>query len=167
MSVRLVIGTQVIEFPSSGQNANFAPGIIQFAQAVTDQLSAIASQFDITPRVQILSVDVNNTIDVDSCVFPSGSVRSFTFTYAIYRVNSTTSFSEDGTVVGVYDTLNSIWILQHEFEGTRQSSGLPYNTFSMSGDQLKISTTTIGGTGYDGTNSELSYSAKTLLVSNI
>lgn len=59
-----------------------------------------------------------------------------------------------------------MWILQHEFTGERQTSGIPYHTFSMSGDQLQMSTVAIGG-AYDSINSKISYSAKTLLVSDI
>lgn len=166
MSIRLVVGSQVIEFPSSGQDANYAPAIIQFAQAVTDQLAAISSQFDISPRVQVLSSNANSGLAVDSCVFPSGSVRSFTFTYAIYRKSSTTNLAEDGIVTGVFNTTTSTWSLEHEFNGAKQSAaGIPYHTFSMSGDQLEISTAAIGGS-YDSVNSKLSYSAKTQLVSD-
>lgn len=170
MSVRLTVGTQVIDFPSSGQDPNWAPAVIQFAQAVTDQLSSIASQFDISPRVQILTTDANSNIVVNSVVFPSGSVRSFTFNYAIYRTNGsgggTTTLAENGTVSGVYKTTTATWALQHEFDGVRQSGGLPYHTFSMSGDQLLLSTVAIGG-AYDGTNSKISYGASTILVSDI
>ena len=166
MSIRLVVGSQVIEFPSSGQDANWGGAVIQFAQAVTDQLAAISSQFDIPPRVQILSSNTNSGLSVDSCVFPSGSVRSFIFNYAIYRVSDTNSLSEDGIVNGVYNTDTSTWSIEHEFNGIKQTSGLPYHTFTMSGDQLQISTIAISGS-YDSTNSKISYSAKTQLVSDV
>jgi hypothetical protein len=167
MSVRIVVGSQVIEFPSSGQDANWAPAVIQFAQAAADQLAAIASQFDISPRVQILTSNANTNLDVNGVIFPSGSVRSFAFSYAIYRVSDTPfSLAEDGMVSGVYDTLNSTWNLQHEFEGSRQADGTPYHTFTMSGDQLQITTVAISG-AYDNVNSKLSYAAKTVLTSDI
>jgi hypothetical protein len=165
MSIRLIVGSQVIEFPSSGQDANWSTSVIQFAQAVTDQLAAISSQFDISPRVQILSSNTNSGLVIDSCVFPSGSVRSFTFNYAIYRVSSTMNLAEDGIVSGVYDTATSTWSLEHEFNGAKQSSGLPYHTFTMSGDQLQLSTVALDGS-YDSVDSTISYSAKTQLVSN-
>jgi len=168
MSVKLTIGSQVISFPTSGTDQNWAPAVVQFAQAVADQLAAIASQFDISPRVQILTSDTNSGIDISGCSFPSGSVRSFIFSYAIYRTNGVAldTLAEDGTVSAVFNTITSTWTLQHEFEGKRQSDGSPYHTFSMSGDQLLLSTVQIGG-AYDGALSTISYNAKTNLVSDI
>jgi hypothetical protein len=166
MAIRLVVGSQVINLANSGTDANWAPSWVQFAQAVTDQLAAIASQFDISPRVQTLTSDSNSAIDVSGCSFPSGSVRSFTLVYAIYRTNGVISLAEDGVVSAVYDTLSSTWNLQHEFEGERQSDGSLYHTFSMSGDQLQLTTVAIGG-AYDGVNSKISYSASTNLVSDL
>jgi hypothetical protein len=165
MSVKLIIGQQVINFPTSGTDSNYAPAIVQFAQAVTDQLSSIASSFDISPRVQVLTDDVNSAIDVVGCSFPSSSVRAFTFNYAIYRTNDVDSYAENGVVGAVYDTLTSTWILQHEFEGQRQSDGSLYNSFSMSGDQLTLTTVGIGGT-YNSVTSKISYNARTNLVSD-
>ncbi len=166
MSTRISIGSKVLNMPSSGSDANWAPAMTEFFIAVADQLAAISSQFDISPRVQILVSDANTNIDVNSCIFPSGSVRSFSFNYAIYRTNGVISLAEDGIVAGVFNTLTSTWTLQHEFEGERQASGAPYHTFSMSGDQLQFSSVAIGG-AYDGTNSKLSYGAKTILVSDV
>lgn len=166
MSVRLTIGTQIISFPTSGTDANWAPAVVQFAQAVADQLAAIASQFDISPRVQILTSDANTNIDVSGCTFPSGSVRSFNFVYAIYRTNGVDTLAEEGAVNAVFNTDTSAWSLQHEFEGQRQTDGTPYHTFSMSGDQLVFSSIAING-AYDNVNSKISYRALTNLVSDI
>lgn len=163
---RLVVGSQVIEFPNSGKDANWSPAVIQFAQAVADQLAAIASQFDISPRVQILTSDANTNLDVSGVIFPSGSVRSFVFSYGIYRTNGVISVKDEGYVNGIFDDLSASWILQHDFQGDRQSDGFPYHVFNMNGDQLQISTVAIGG-AYDNINSKISYAAKTILVSDL
>lgn len=166
MSVNITIGTQVITFPESGAAPNWAPAITQFAQAVATQLSGIASAFDIPPSVQVLTSDVNTNLPVNNCVFPNGSVRSFSFEYGLYRTNGVTSLAENGTVNVIYNTLTSNWSLEHEFQGTRQANGSPYHTFSMSGDQLTITTIAIGGS-YDSVNSTISYAAKTILTTDI
>ncbi len=166
MSARINIGGQVIVIPTSGTDANWAQGVSSAFIAIANQLASIASQFDISPRVQILTSDANTNLDVSGAVFPSGSVRSFSFTYAIYRTNGVTALAEDGIVNGVYNDLTSVWTLDHNFEGERQVSGLPYHTFAMSGDQLQISTTAIGG-AYDNVNSKLSYGAKTVLTTDL
>ncbi len=165
MSINITIGNQVIKFPSDGDDALWSPAIIDFAQAVADQLSGISSEFDISPRVQILASDSNTNLNVEDVIFPSGSVRSFVLTYSIYRTNGVITLAEDGILSGVYNTVTSTWGLQHEFNGDRQPSGDSYHTFSMSGDQVTISTVSIGGV-YDNINSKLSYQASTLLVSN-
>lgn len=166
MSFKVTIGSQVINFPSSGQDPNWSPGVIAFALAVQQQLAGITTPFDIAPSVQILTNDTNTNLNVIGAVFPSDVVRSFTFTYAIYRTNTVIALDEAGTVNCVFNTLTSTWDLQQEFQGARQTSGAPYTTFNMSGDQLQISTAPIGG-AYDGVNSKLSYAGKSILTTDI
>lgn len=165
MSIPITIGNQVINFPSSGESPNWAPALIDFAEAVSLQLISIASPFDISPRAQILTSDANINLNIDQVIFPSGSVRGFSFNYAIYRTNGVISLAETGFVNGVFDTLSSIWTLEHEFSGPRQSDGSVYHSFTMSGDQMQLSTVAIGGS-YDSTNSKISYAARTILISD-
>lgn len=165
MSVQLIVGTQVINFPNAGADASWAPAVIQFAQAVTEQLATLSSQFDISPRVQTLTSDANTNLNISGAIFPDGSVRSFRFTYSIYRTNGVTSLVEEGIVSGVFDTLNATWDLQRDFQGPRQSNGIPYHMFSISGDQIQLSTVAMGGS-YDSITSEITYSAKTLTIVN-
>lgn len=166
MSIKITIGSQVINFPSQGQDPAWSPGIIAFALAVQQQLAGITTPFDIAPSVQILTNDTNTNLNIIDAIFPSDVVRSFTFTYAIYRTNGALALDEAGTVNCVFNTLTSTWDLQQEFQGARQTSGAPYTTFDMSGDQLVISTIAIGG-AYDSTNSKLSYAGKSILTTDI
>lgn len=162
----LQIGSKIINVPASGSDANWAPGMVAFMRAVADQLAAIASEFDVSPRVQILTSNINPGLIITDAVFPNNAVRSFTFSYAVYRLSDTIALAESGTVTGVYNTDISLWILQHEFEGERKANGEPYHRFDMSGDQLILITDAIPGI-YNSTESKLSYAAKTILVSNI
>jgi hypothetical protein len=168
---KVTIGTTVINFPSSGTDANWAIAVDLFATEVANQLASIASPFDVSPRVEILIDDPNTNLVVPGCLFPHTSVRSFSLNYAIYRTNGTglgtTSLAEEGTVSGVYNNSTSLWYLEHQFSGDRQpTTGAAYHTFDMSGDELTLSTVAIGGS-YDSVNSKLSYSAKTVLISNL
>lgn len=160
---QLLVGQQLIDFPNSGADPLWSEAVIDFAQAVTDQLATLSSGFDIAAKVQILTSDANTNLNISGAIFPSGSVRAFVFGYAIYRTNGVISVLDSGTVRGQFDTLNSTWLLQHQFVGNRQSNGVQYHTFSMSGDQLTLSTVAIGGS-YDSANSKISYSAKTELI---
>jgi hypothetical protein len=163
---RITIGTKVIDFPGSGRDANWSQSVIEFAVEVANVLAGLASRFDISPRVQILTNDANTNLDLDTVIFPSGSVRSFVFTYSIYRTNGTTSITEAGTITGVFDTLTSTWEIQRDFEGDKQANGNSYHSFIMSGDQMQLSTVAMGGS-YDSINSKISYSAKTNLVNDL
>lgn len=165
---KLIIGTTVINFPATGSDAVWSQAVDDFAVAVTNQLSGLASAFDISPRVQVLTNDGYTgagALPISGCIFPNVSVRSFNFSYAIYRTNSVTSLDEVGTVNGIYNMANAVWNLEHNFSGLRQSDGSLYHSFSMSGDQLVVEITALGG-AYDGINSKISYSAKTLLINN-
>lgn len=166
MSVKVTYGSQVISIPESGASPNWAPGIVSAFQAIAKQLQGITSTFDIPPSVQVLATDTNAGLNVQNAIFPSDQVRSFTFSYAIYKTNGAISIAEDGAVKGVYDTLNSLWTLSHTFSGPRQTNGTAYNTFSMSGDQLQLITVPIGGS-YDSAHSKISYAGKTILISDL
>lgn len=165
MAIKLTFGSKIITIPESGASPNWANGIVTAFQAIALQLQGISSTFDIPPSVQVLATDTNTNLNVQGGIFPSDQVRSFVFSYAIYKTNSVISLAESGSVRGVYDTLNSAWTLSHAFSGPRQSDGTAYNTFGMVGDQLVLNTSPIGGS-YDNINSRLSYSGKTILVSN-
>lgn len=160
---RITIGNTVIDFPNTGRDSTWSDAVIQFAEEVADQLAGSAGEFDVTPKVLTLGNDANTNLVISSANFPGSSVRSFIFTYGLYRTNGVTNLAESGTVTGVYNTGDASWELQHEFVGPVQASGIPYTTFAMSGDELTISTVAIGGS-YDSINSRLSYYAKTQLV---
>lgn len=166
----IIIGSTVIDFPSSGADANWAPATIEFAQTVSDVLAGLVSAFDISPRVEVLANDANVGYAIPSAAFPNLQVRSFVFSYSIYRTNGVTTLSETGTIFGVYNKVPSPgvseWMIEHQFSGPRQANGNQYHTFYMTNDQIYLDTVALGG-AYDNLNSKISYSAKTLLVSNL
>lgn len=162
----ITIGSRTIKFPNSGSDASWSQGVIDFAEAVAEQLQAVSSEFDISSRVQILISNTNSGLTISDAVFPNVSVRGFSFNYSIYRVTDSESVAETGFVNGVYNSDTSTWTLEHRFQGPRQNDGQPYHTFTMSGDQLTLNTVSLSGV-YDNANSKISYLARTTLVSNI
>ena len=159
------VGNRIIKFPNSGSDAQWSQPVIDFAQAVAQELQGISSEYDVNPRVQTLISNTNTNLAISGLTFPNSAVRGFTVSYAIYRTNTVDSLVQTGTFSGIYDTVNSNWVVEHEFVGERQSNGLPYHTFGMSGDNVTLSTIAMTGS-YDNINSNISYSAKTLLLSN-
>lgn len=165
------IGDQIIKFPNSGADANWAPAIVQFAEAVGTQLLLVGNPGDKTSRVDPLPSNGFPSWNVPNATFAGASVRKFIFSYAIMRKNQVTptpfSIAEEGVVEGIYNSATSTWEITQNFTGSRQSpSGSAYHTFTMSGSQLVMAAVAIAEpTGGDyGT---ISWSAKTELVSNL
>lgn len=167
MSVKLTIGNTVINFPTSGTDANWAEAVTEFALAVENRLFFVALPYDIAPQVRPIiesgTVSVTNALGT----FPNAEVRSFIFTYSTYRIanSPTVSKTQNGTVIGVHDENTNVWTLQHEFTGDKQANGESYLTFDMSGDSLIYTAVGFGGT-YNTVDSTISFSAKTLPVTN-
>jgi hypothetical protein len=170
---RIIIGSKVIEFPSSGTDANWAPAVTDFALAVESEFAGLISAFDVSPRVQTLPINpiVGSSLDIDveNCNFPNEQVRGIFFTYTIYRESTgvgATSVDEIGYVNAVYNTVTGDWNYNHYFNGVKQNNGSAWHEFFMSGDQLVLRVWGISGV-YNDVDSKISYSAKTLLVDNL
>lgn len=158
---RIIIGSDVIEFPTSGTDANWAPAVDQFAVAVEEVLGGIVSIYDVTPQVQEINIGGGGSdsaaTDIEKCVFDYALLRGFTFYYSLYRTNGTLGISENGTVTGSYNTLTALWEIEHSFSGVRKTNGSLYHIFSMSGNILQLTATAITGSV---SGSKISYSAK-------
>lgn len=166
MSTQVTIGTTIIDFPDQGDTPAWGEAITQFASACATQFQATQSTFDVPPTVSALpTATITNQL---LTTFDSTLVRSFDLYYAIYRVSTgggATSLAEEGEVSGIYNTLSATWNITHEFNGSRNTDGTLYNTFSMSGGDIRVSCAALSGGTYDGTNSKISYFIKTNNVS--
>lgn len=164
MSVKINIGDTVINFPTSGTDANWSEAVVEFALAVENQLLSVGLITDIAPQV----TDIPETGTKQLFTMDSAQVRAFTMQYGSYRVSTgvgATSKTVSGVVNAVYNETTSTWSIEHEFIGDKQANGQSYITFDMNGDVLEATPVTIGGI-YDPIDSTISYSAKTLPVSN-
>jgi hypothetical protein len=160
MSVKITIGSEVINFPTSGTDANWAEAVSDFAVAVEGQLQTVSTQGDVAPQVK----DIGEIDTVELFTVSTAQIRSFVCQYSTYRTSDTESKTTVGTVYGVYNETDQSWILEHEFSGDKQTpSGAPYITFAMNQNALEASSVTIGGVYDDG---KISFSAKVLPVSN-
>ncbi len=154
MSIVITIAGSPISFPSSGQDPNWAPAVIQFAELVASALSGIVGPFDIPPQAQDLSGgSFNPTVSpvaISALNFPTSQVRAVFVKYAIYRTASspTTAVHEAGNLTAVYDpagATNSKW------EVTRESDGNALAAFTVSDTgQFFISLAQIGTTSHVG-----------------
>lgn len=156
MSVQIVVGGEIIEFPSSGAQANWSPALIQFAEATAGVLAGVAGSYDVSPQIYSIVSDVNTNVNVPLLTFPIANVRSAMIRYAIYRVSDTTTEAETGVVEIVYNNATSSWQISREATGT--DNGLTFSVTNVG--QVQFSTTAIGGTYTSGT---LSYAATAIL----
>lgn len=161
MSIQITIGGTVIDFPSSAQSPNWAPGIIQFAQAVESALSTVVGPADIP--AQTLNIDSYNPgtdVIIPNLSFSTTSVLSANIRYSVIRTTSMTTVAEAGNISIVYNStnpVNSKWEIERDYVGNASISF----TITDAG-QVKFSTTTLSGSSHTGT---ISYAATALLAS--
>ena len=149
-----------INFPDSGESPNWAPAIIQFAQAVEDTLLAVAGPFDISPQIYVMTSNVNTNVDVPNLAFPTSTVRGAFIRYTVFRSTTTTTVAESGTINIVYNPDNPIgnkWEIVREYDGDAQV------TFTITDvGQIQFSSASIAGVSHAG---KITYSAQALLQS--
>lgn len=160
MSIPLIIQGTTINVPSSGDDPNWAPGVIQFEQAVATALSGIVGAFDVSPQSFTLTSDINTNVNLTNLSFPTTSVRSAIISYNIERVNTGgNTQNESGLIEITYN--GTSWDMTRDSTGKiLNASNVPFNTFSITNlGQVQFSTITIGGTF---TSGKITYSAKAL-----
>lgn len=168
---KIIIGTDVVNFPDNGSDALWSPAIIQFAELVSTQLLTFANPYDISPSVYKLNQNSNPTSTfVIGATFDGAYVRKFVLDYSIYRVvdfgqPTENSIVEAGVLTGTFNTELDDWTLQDEFCGDKKADGKSYHLFSINNlNQIELQTEYLSGTqDYD--LSTISFSAKTELVS--
>jgi hypothetical protein len=150
MSVTITIQGTPIEFPSSGESPNWAPAVIEFAQATEQALLSAVGPYDIAPQVFNLISDVNTNLNITDLNFPTSAVRAGYIKYAVVRIGSST-VSEAGNITVVYD--GSAWTLTRDYVGDADC------TFNItSTGQVQITTPTLAGYS----SGKVSFSAQTL-----
>lgn len=162
MSLTITIQGTPIEFPSSAQSPNWAPGVIEFALAVEAALSGLAGIFDVPPSV--LVIDAYNPtpgpIDLPNMSFPVSQVRSILVNIAVFRSTNSTSVYEEAELVAIYSPDNSIG---QKWELTRISVGDGQINFSITDvGQVQFTTTAIAGSAHTG---KITYRATAILQS--
>lgn len=157
----IVISGQIIEFPDSAQSPNWAPPVIEFAQAVEGVLEAVAGPFDVPPNTLVIdSYNPGTNIDLPALVFPATDVRSAFIRYAVFRTTSSTTVYETGNIIVVYNPAGSIG---QKWEISRDAVGDGQITFNITDTgQVQFTTATLGGINHTGL---ITYTAQALLNS--
>jgi len=154
----IIIQGTPIEFPDSDQSPNWAPAVIQFAQAVESALSIAVGTFDVSP--QVMNIDAYNpgtNVNINNLSFSTTQVRGAFIQYTVYRNTSTTTVVEGGTIEIAYNPDGPV---NNKWEISRVRTGDASITFSITDvGQMQFSTSTLGGIDHVG---RLSYEAKAL-----
>lgn len=158
MSLPITIQGTPIPFPSSADSPNWAPALIQFAQAVAAALNASLGPYDIAPQsYDITAFNGVTNQSISGLAFSTSAVRGAVITYAIYRNTNTTTVTETGLLEITYNPSNAggkKWEIIREYVGDGKT------TFSITDlGQVQFSNTAIGGTVHIG---KISVSAKAI-----
>jgi hypothetical protein len=159
MAIEIQIQGTVIEFPESAAEPNWAPAIIEFAQAVEAALNQVTGAFDVAPQVQI--IDAYNpgvAIDMPNFAFPVSDVRAVDIIYSVFRSTTDETVAEMGSIQMVYNPDGPV---SQKWETSRESTGDAKISFAVTDlGQVTFTTQTMTGTNHVG---RLTYQAKALL----
>ncbi len=158
MPIIQIQGT-VINFPDSGSSPNWAPAVIDFAEAVQNALSGVVGPADVAPQTLVLdSYNPGTSINVPNLNFSTTTVRAAFIRYAMYRSTNSTSAYEAGTLIIVYNpngSTNQKWDQGRQYVGNGQISFTVKDT-----GQVQLNVSALAGINHSG---KISYSAQALL----
>ena len=139
---------------------NWAPAVVQFAQAVATALLSSVGPDDVSP--QTFNIDLYNpgtNVVLPNLAFSPVAVQAAFIRYSVYRNSSSETLSEAGDIVVVYNPTNPVGNL---WEISREKTGDAQVSFSITDQgQMQISMTAIPGTDY---NANVFYAAQAMLT---
>lgn len=149
MAVLIKIQNNVIEFPDSSASPNWAPALVEFAQAVEAALATVVGGFDVAPQLQ--NIDAHNPgvdVEITSLNFPVTSVRNVTIHYAVYRTTDSAQVAEGGKIEITYVEDNPAG---NKWEYNQVRSGDAKISFKVTDlGQLEFTTETLPGINHTG-----------------
>lgn len=146
MAKIITIQNKVIKFPSSADSPNWAPALVEFAEAVEAALATTTGPFDVAPQVFSIPLNINATqVEITPLAFPPASVTKVNIIYSIVRSTDTTTESEGGTIDLFYHPTSG-W----DMVVTRQNdAGINFFISADSVGQLSYTTPTAVSGVYD------------------
>ena len=156
---QITIGSTIIDFPDSGSSPNWSEAVIQFAEAVAEQLAITSGAFDVAP--QSFSLDAYNTasnVNIPALSFSTSEVRAAFIRYAVYRETTLDNADEAGDIIIVYNPNNSV-NLKWTMSQVRTSGGANITFNVTDNGQVQFSTTALSGASHTG---RLTFEARAL-----
>lgn len=151
MSTPLVVNGTLYNYPTSGEDPNWAEEASGWSEAVTDVLGTLLAPGDILETTFSISNNITSAQNVNGLLFDSGTNRSAVISYSVYRTSTSTTSgkAEVGTMTLVYDddaTSGSKWSLMQTANG---DAGVVFNVTDAG--QITYLSSDIGSAGYSGT----------------
>lgn len=158
MPTIVIQGTE-IDFPNSGGSPNWAPAVIEFAQAVEDAIASAIGEFDVP--TQVLNIDASNPasdVDITALAFSINDVRGADIFYSVFRETDSTSAVESGHLTIVYNpdgAVSNKWEITREYSGP----GAEISFDVTDTGQVQYTTTALAGINHTG---QISFYARAL-----
>ena len=141
MSIELVVGGTVYNFPVTNQDPNWAEEVSGWAEAVTNVLDTIVGTGDISlTNFPLDNAQTGSFANINGFLFDQTQVRAVSATYRIQRTDGSTYLVEKGNIELVYNPQTAAWSMQRDIVGDAKvyidvtSTGqLQYKVISLPG----------------------------------
>lgn len=150
MSIPLTIAGTTFNYPSSGQDPNWAEEASGWAVAVTDALNTLIGPGDILTTEFSIDNNISVATNINGLLFDSGFTRASNINYSVYRTSTANPAgnAETGTIYLIFDDsapVNQKWKLSQNKDGDAGVS------FSIGDNgQVQYLSSDIGSVGYSG-----------------
>lgn len=142
-----------VNFPTSGSSPNWSSAVIQAIELIAEALTISSGPFDIPPQNFVMTSNVNTNVPIPNLEFPVSAVQGSIVFYGVQRSTSSTQVSQSGILILNYDPTQSpgnLWQITDEYSSAHSSGAdITFNVTDVG--QLQFSTTSIAGTGHQGT----------------
>lgn len=145
-----LFGNTTVNLPNTGASPAWSPAILEAFAAISAALSGVVTAGDISKQSMELNSSQNPATDVTipGMSFSTTIVRAGFIQYSVFRETDSTSVTEAGQIMVVYNADNSVgvkWDLQ------RQAVGDASIDFEISdAGQFSFTTSAISGSNHSG-----------------
>jgi len=145
MPKSLTIGTEIFEFPLSGETGNYGSEVTDWATAVSDGLATVFQPNDILFTTVAISNNISSPVSITGFSFDTAEVISINAEYRIQRTTDSpaNNLVESGVLQGYFDGTN--WGISQERQG---DAGVTFDI--TAGGQVTYTSTNLTGTNYSG-----------------
>lgn len=159
MSTPLTVNGTTYNFPTSGEDPNWAIELVGWAEQITISVNSLSGTGDISESSFTIANNTAAAANINGLQLTGATVKSAIINYTIYRKSNATPSgnSETGIILATYDDVassGSIWTIAQQAVG---NAGVVLSVTDLG--QFQYISSDISATGYSGT---MVFSAKIL-----